>query len=56
MRDHRDGLVVPEAHHIAAVEDRKDAAFEFDCGMGRLIQNAPQVAVALGGAAVVVSR
>jgi hypothetical protein len=38
--NHSDGLLVPEARHIPAIEDLEDASLISNCGIGRLIENA----------------
>ena len=50
MGNNPNGLIVSQACHVAAVEEREDAALELDGGVARLIKNAPQVMVALGRA------
>jgi hypothetical protein len=42
MGNHSDGLIVPQARHIAAIEDLEDASFSLHRGLGRLIEKAPQ--------------
>ena len=48
MGNHPDGLLVPQARHIAAAEDLEDASFVFNRRVGSLIQDA-QMTVALRG-------
>src|SRR5215831_7609438 len=43
-----DGLRVPEARYCAAIDNLEDASFGLDCGVGRLVEKAPHVAVAIG--------
>ena len=43
-----DGLRVPEARYRAAIDNLEDASFGLDCGVGRLVEKAPHVAVAIG--------
>ena len=50
MRNHPDGLVVLQARHLAAIENGEEASFEFDRGVGSLIENPPHMTVALRGA------
>ena len=38
MGDHPDRLIVPQARHIAAIEDREDASFVLDRRVGSLIE------------------
>ena len=45
-----DGLIVSQAWYEAAIHDLEDASFRPDRSVGTLIENAPHVAVALGGA------
>jgi hypothetical protein len=47
MGDYPDCLIVSEARYIPSVEDLEDASFVFDRRVGGLIENAPQVTVAL---------
>ena len=54
MGDHPDRLIVPQARHIAAIEDREDASFVLDRRVGSLIENAPHMTVALRGPMAVV--
>ena len=46
---HADGLIVPQASHMPAVEDLEYASFVFNRRVGRLIENAAHVTVALRG-------
>jgi len=48
------GLILPHARHIAAIENLEDASFVLDRRIGRLIQNASHMTVALWGSAAVV--
>src|SRR5262245_12831356 len=54
MGDGTDGLRVAEARDKPPIDDREDAALRFHRGVGRLIQHAPHVLVALGTAVTVV--
>src|SRR5260370_36812014 len=44
------GLIVSQAQYEAAIHDLEDASFRPDRSVGALIENAPHLAVALGGA------
>jgi hypothetical protein len=44
------GLIVSQAWYEAAIHDLEDASFRSDRSVGALIENAPHLAVALGGA------
>ena len=48
MGDGPDGLVVSQARDRTAIHDLEDASFGPGCGVGRLIEQAPHVAVAFG--------
>ena len=45
--NHADRLIVPEARHIPTIEDLEEASFVFDRGIGRLIEDAAHLTVAL---------
>jgi hypothetical protein len=47
MGNHSDRLVMPQARHIAAIENLEDASFVLDRRVGRLVENAPHMAIAL---------
>jgi|SRR5271167_211134 len=49
-----DGLIMSQARDRAAIHDLEDAAFGPGCGVGRLVENAPHLAVALRAAVAVV--
>ena len=49
-----DGLIVSQAHYRAAIDNLEDTSFGLYGGVGRLVENAPHVAVALGRPVVVV--
>ena len=49
-----DGLIMSQARDRAAIDKFEDASFGPGCGVGRLIENAPHVAVALRRAVAVV--
>ena len=42
-----DGLLVPETRYCAAIDNLEDGSFGLHGGVGRLVENAPHVAVAL---------
>jgi hypothetical protein len=52
MGDCPNGLIVSQAWYEAAIHDLEDASFRPDRSVGALIENAPHLAVALGGAVV----
>src|SRR4029450_14086384 len=52
--NHADRLVVPEPRDIAAIEDLEDRPFRFHRGVGRLVEQAPHLTVALRGPVTVV--
>src|SRR4029450_1187167 len=52
--NHADRLVVPEPRDIAAIEDLEDGPFRFHRGVGRLVEQAPHLPVALRGPVTVV--
>ena len=54
MGNRPDGLIMSQARDRAAIHNLEDASFGFGCGVGRLIENAPHVAVALRRSVVVV--
>src|SRR5947209_11964732 len=47
MGDHPDGLIVPHARDIAAIDNLEDSSFGLYCGIAGLIENAPHMTVAL---------
>ena len=47
MGNHSDGLIVPQARHIAAIADLEDASFAPERRVGGLIENAAHGAVTL---------
>src|SRR5882724_3043228 len=49
-----DGLIMSQARDRAVIDKFEDASFGPGCGVGRLIENAPHVAVALRRAVAVV--
>ena len=49
-----DGLIMSQARDRAAIDNVEDASFCSRCGVGRLVENAPHVAVALGRSVAVV--
>src|SRR5258706_5409520 len=49
-----DGLVVSQARDRAAIHNVEDTSFGPGCGVGRLVENAPHVAVALPRSVAVV--
>src|ERR1700692_3578547 len=49
-----DGLIMSQARDRAAIHNLEDASFGPGCGVGRLMENAPHVAVALRRAVAVV--
>lgn len=52
--DHRNRVVVSQARHVATIEQFKETALGFDRRVGRLIQSAPHLPVALRGARVLI--
>src|SRR6516165_10634031 len=48
--DQADRLLVPEPGHVAAIEELEEGAFGFRRGIGRLVEQAPHLPVALRGA------
>jgi hypothetical protein len=54
MGNRPDGLIMSQARDGAAVHNFEDASFGSGCGVGRLVENAPHVAVTLRGAVAVV--
>ena len=54
MGNRPDGLIVSQARDRAAIHNLEDASFGPGCGVGRLVENAPHVAVALRGPVAVV--
>ena len=54
MRNHPDSLFMSKARYHTTIDNLKDSPFSLDCRVGRLIENAPHVAVALGGSVAVV--
>jgi len=49
-----DGLLVPETRYRAVVDKLEDASFSPGCGVGRLVENTPHVAVPLRGSVAIV--
>jgi len=49
-----DGLVMSQARDRAAIHNFEDTSFGPGCGVGRLVENAPHVAVTLWGSVAVV--
>jgi len=47
MGNGSDGLFVSQARHQTAINNLEDASFNLNCGIGRLIENPPHVAIAL---------
>ena len=54
MGNGSDGLLVSETWYRAAIDNLEDASFSLDCGVGRLVENAPHVTVALRRSVAVV--
>src|SRR5271167_1708591 len=54
MGNRPDGLIMSQARDGAAIGNLEDTSFDLYGGVGRLVENAPHVAVALRGAVVVV--
>ena len=54
MGNRPDGLVMSQARDRAAIHNLEDTSFAPGCGVGRLVENAPHVAVALRRAVAVV--
>ena len=54
MRDRADGLSVSQSRDKTAIDDGEDRAFGLDGGVGRLIEHASHLAVALWAAVTVV--
>jgi hypothetical protein len=54
MGNRPDGLVMSQARDRAAIHNVEDTSFGPGCGVGRLVENAPHVAVALRGSVAVV--
>jgi len=50
-----DGLIVPQAQYRAAIDNLEDTSFGLYGGVGRLVENTPHVAVALGRPVAVVN-
>ena len=48
--DQADRLLVPEPRHLAAIEELEEGAVGFHRGIGRLVEQAPHLPVALRGA------
>ena len=46
MGNRPDGLIMSQARDVAAIDNLEDASFGLYGGIGRLIKNAPHVAVA----------
>src|SRR5260370_38818348 len=49
MGNGSDGLIMSQARDRAAIDNVEDISFGPGCGVGRLVENAPHVAVALRG-------
>ena len=47
MGNRPDGLIMSQARDAAAIHNLEDASFGPGCGVGRLVEKAPHVAVAL---------
>jgi len=47
MGNRPDDLVMSQARDRATIHNLENASFRPDCGVGRLVENAPDVAVAL---------
>jgi hypothetical protein len=54
MGNSPDGLIMSQAGDRAAIDNFEDASFGPGCGVSRLVENTPQVAVALRRSVVVV--
>src|SRR5262252_2558447 len=54
MGNDADGLIMSEARDATAIDNLEDASFDFYCGVGCLIEQAPHVTVALRRAVAVV--
>jgi hypothetical protein len=54
MSNGPDGLIMSQARDRAAIHDLEDASFGSNCGVGRLVENTPHVAVAMWGPVAVV--
>src|ERR1700719_4481584 len=48
VRNGPDSLLIGQAGFEAAKDDLKNTSFDFHCGMGRLVEDAPESAVAVG--------
>ena len=48
MGNDPDSLIVSEARYRATIDNLEDASFNLHCGVGRLIEKPPHMAVALG--------
>jgi len=47
MSNRPDGLIMSQARDAAAIDNLEDTSFDLYGGVGRLVENAPHVAVAL---------
>jgi len=56
MSNGPDGLIMSQARDRAAIHNFEDASFGPGCGVSRLVENTPHVAVALRSVAVVHAR
>jgi len=56
MGNDPDGLIMSQARERAAIDNVEDTSFRPRCRVGRLAENAPHVAVALGRSAAVALR
>ena len=54
MGNNSDGLIMSQARDRAAIDNVEDASFRPRCRVGRLVENAPHVAVALRRSVAVV--
>jgi hypothetical protein len=54
MGNNPDGLIISQAQDRAAIDNVEDASFRPRCRVGRLVQNAPHVAVAIRRSVAVV--
>ncbi len=54
MGNDPDGLIMSQARDRATIDNVEDASFRPRCGVGRLVENAPHVAVALRRSVAVV--
>ncbi len=49
-----DRLLMPQTQYRATIDNLEDTSFGLYCGVGRLVENAPHMAVALGRPVAVV--